>query len=152
VCPLLLEALVARVTGRDALARARALDRYLRPLPMARRSYSDNTDGTATHDQTRVFMDNLLAARLLAAAGDTAGALAAARRRPWDPSLYDFFEMPTEYLRLEGLLATANADTVRAVAAYDRYLALRSTRPSHPPWAAEWDSVRAERASLHRAR
>jgi DNA-binding SARP family transcriptional activator len=151
VCPLLIEALVARVTGRDALARARALDRYLRPLPMARRSYSDNADGTATHDQTRMFLDNLLASRLLAAAGDTAGALAAVRRRPWDPSMSDFFEMPTEYLRLEGLLAAASADSLRAVAAYDRYLALRSTRPAHAPWAAEWDSVRAELAGLQRS-
>ncbi len=152
VCPRLLEALVAQVTGRDALARAKALDRFLRPLPMARRTFSDNLDGTATHDQTRAFLENLLAARLLAAAGDTAAALAAVRRRPYSPSMNDFYEMPTEYLRLAGRFASARADTARAVRAYERYLGLRPTRPTHPPWAAEWDSVRTELAALQRVR
>ena len=39
-------------------------------------------------------------------------------------------------------------DTLTAVRAYEHYLGLRPERPSHPPWAAEWDSVRAELAAL----
>lgn len=148
VCPALLEALTARVTGRGALGKARALDRLLRPMPIPRRTFSDAFDGSATHDQTRSFLENLLAARLLASAGDTAGALAAVRRRPWDVVMLDMFEMPSEYLRLEGRLAAAVADTVGAVAAYQHYLGLRPEPPAHPPWRAEWDSVRRELAAL----
>jgi len=148
VCPALLEALAARVTGRDALARARDLDRLLQPMPIPRRSFDDAWDGTATHDQTRGFLENLLAARLLAAAGDTAAALAASRRHPWTAVMQDMYEMPHDYFRLEGRLAAAMADTVGAVAAYRRYLALRSDPPAYPPWRAEWDSVRTELAAL----
>ena len=148
VCPALLEALAARIGGRGALNRARALDRLLRPMPIPRRTLSDAVDGSATHDQTRLFLENLLAARLLASAGDTAGALAAVRRRPWDVVMLDVFEMPNEYLRLEGRLAAAVADTVGAVAAYQHYLGLRPEPPVHPPWRAEWDSVRRELAAL----
>jgi hypothetical protein len=148
VCPVLLEALVARVTGRGALERARALDRLLRPMPIPRRTFADAVDGSPTHDQTRSFLENLLAAQLLGAAGDTAAALAAIRRRPWDVAMLDMFEMPTEYLRLEGRLAAAMADTLGAVAAYQHYLGLRPEPPAHPPWRAEWDSVRRELAAI----
>jgi DNA-binding SARP family transcriptional activator len=150
VCPALLEALAARVTGRDALAKARALDRLLRPMPIPRRTLSDAFEGSATHDLTRAFLDNLLTARLLAEAGDTAAALAAVQRRPVAPVMLDIFEMPNEYLRLEGRLAAAMADTAAAVAAYGSYLGLRPDRPAHPAWAAEWDSVRLELAGLQR--
>lgn len=148
VCPALLEAQRARVLGRDALAAARALDRLLRPLPLPRRSWFSLLEDL-THDQMRLFRDNLMAARLLAAAGDTAAALVAVRRRPQDAAMMlDFFEDATDHLRLEGRLAAATADTLGAVAAYERYLALRSAPPAHPPWRAEWDSVRAELGRL----
>jgi hypothetical protein len=39
------------------------------------------------------------------------------------------------------------ADTLYVVCTYEHYLGLRPERPSHPPWAAEWDSVRAELAA-----
>lgn len=148
VCPALLEAQAARIAGRDALGRAQAMDRLLRRMPVPRRGYSDAFDGSATHDQTRSFLENQLAAQLLAAAGDTAGALAAIRRRPWDLVMLDFFLNVNEYDRLEGRFAAALADTIGAVAAYEHYLALRTERPAHPPWAAQWDSVRAELAAL----
>jgi hypothetical protein len=148
VCPALLEAQAARVTGRDALGRARALDRLLSRMPIPRRGYDDVFDGSATHDQTRTLLENQLAAQLLAAAGDTAAALRAIRRRPWYLEFLDFFENVNEYDRLEGRFAAAVADTIGAIAAYRHYLALRTERPAHPPWAAQWDSVRAELAAL----
>ncbi len=144
VCPALLEAQRARLVGHGALETARALDRLLRPMPTPRRSWW--TFGSyVTHDNIRPFADNYLAAQLLAAAGDTAAALAAVRRKIALAAFpLDFFDMAPDHLRLEGRFAAAMADTLGAVAAYEEYLALRSHRPAHPPWAAEWDSVRAE--------
>lgn len=148
VCPALLEAQRARLTGHRALETARALDRLLRPMPTPRRSWW-TFGGYVTHDNIRPFADNYLAAQLLAAAGDTAAALAAVRRKIALAAFQlDFFDMAPEHLRLEGRLAAAMADTLAAVAAYEEYLALRSNRPAYPPWRAEWDSVRTELARL----
>jgi hypothetical protein len=148
VCPALLEAQRARLMGRGALETARALDRLLRPMPTPRRSWW-TFGGYVTHDNIRPFADNYLAAQLLAAAGDTAAALAAVRRKIAGAAFQlDFFDMATDHLRLEGRLAAAMADTLGAVAAYEEYLALRSNPPFHPPWRAEWDSVRTELARL----
>lgn len=148
ICPALLEAQRARVVGRGALEAARALDRLTRPLPLPRRHWWSLFQ-RSTHDQLRVYSENLDVARLLAAAGDTAAALAAVRRRPQHAAFQlDFFQSPAEHLRLEGRLAAAMADTVGAIAAYEDYLALRPTPPAHPPWRAEWDSVQSELARV----
>ena len=150
VCPAILEAQLARVTGREQLAKARALDALLRPMPLARRGTGE-LDGSATNDGTRNgHLENLVAARLLAAAGDTAGALVAVRRRPRDLSLYDNLDNIIDFLREEGRFAAAMADTLGALAAYDHYLGLRPERPDYGPWAAEWEAVRAEVAALRR--
>jgi hypothetical protein len=63
----------------------------------------------------------------------------------------DFYQIPTQHLRLEGRLAAAMLDTTGAIAAYENYLALRARRPAHPPWGAEWDSVQAELARLKKS-
>ena len=85
-------------------------------------------------------------ARLLEAAGDRAGALAALRRRPyfigWQPFL-------AASLRDEGRLAAALGDVRAAVRAYEHYLALRSS--TEPALVAAADSVRAELARLRAA-
>ena len=39
-------------------------------------------------------------------------------------------------------------DTAGALATYEHYLAVRDPRPEHPPWAAQWDSVRVEYEEL----
>jgi hypothetical protein len=151
-CPALLEAHRARVTGRGALEAARVYDRLLQPLPVPRRGWwffvtSTKDDGIA------VFNESLDAAWLLAAAGDTVGALAAVRRRPrWAALMLDFHFTPAQHLRLEGRLAAATTDTLGAIAAYEDYFALRPTPPAHPPWRAEWDSVQAELARMKKLR
>lgn len=148
VCPALLEAQRAQFVGHRALEKARALDRLLRPMPTPRRSWW-KVGAYVTHDNISPFTNNYLAAQFLAAAGDTAAALAAVRRKIALAAFQlDFFDMAPDHLRLEGRFAAAMADTLGAIAAYEEYLLLRSRRPSHPPWAAEWDSVQAELARL----
>jgi TolB-like protein len=149
VCPAILDAQLARVTGREPLAKARALDSLVRRMPVPRRGLPDVMTWGRTHDQTR-FLENLIAARLLAAAGDTALALAAARRRPVDRVLLEGFENLIDHLREEGRFAGAQGDTAGALEAYDHYLGLRMEPPDYAPWRAEWDAVRAEAAALQR--
>jgi hypothetical protein len=102
-----------------------------------------NRDGTH-------IVDNLLLARWLPLAGDTIGALAAARRaRPWQWFLWHFHgELLIDLLREEARLAAMAGDSVAAVDAYRHYFALRDVRPDHPPWAAQWDSMRVEYGNL----
>jgi hypothetical protein len=148
VCPALLEAQLARETGRRQQETARALDALLRPMPVPRRGLAEAWEANAGNDLTR-FIENLLAARLLAAAGDTAAALAASRRYPRDiQTIVDFVYTLPEYLREEARLAAAMGDTIGALRAYEYYLALRTEPPGYAPWRATWDSVRAELAAL----
>jgi hypothetical protein len=119
-------------------------------MPFPARNFADVMSGTAYEDGTRWFDENLITAQLLADAGDTAAALAAVRRRPWYPMTLRWLQTLPDHLRLEGRLAAAMADTLYAVRAHEHYLGLRPERPSHAPWAAEWDSVRAEVAALTR--
>jgi DNA-binding SARP family transcriptional activator len=152
VCPAVLEAQLARVTGRQPLKAARALDALLKPMPIPRRGIYEAWEGAAHHDLTR-FIDNLLAARLLAAAGDTAAALAASRRYPRDiQTIVDYVYSLPEYLREEGRFAAAMGDTVGAVRAYEHYLGLRTEPPDYGPWRTEWDAVGAHLAALTRRR
>jgi tetratricopeptide (TPR) repeat protein len=89
---------------------------------------------------------NLVVARLLETQGDLPDALAAVRRRP-----YGFGpRYLSTYLHEEGHLAALVGDTVGAIKAYRRYLALRFD--PEPPLRAQRDSVSAEVARLVRVR
>lgn len=149
ICPAMLDALVARQTGKEQLAKARALDALLRPGPSPRRGLLEGLAITAAHDQTRL-LENLMAGRLLAAAGDTAAALAAVRRRPREITLIDNLDNLIDYVREEGRFAAAMGETFAALQAYEHYMGLRPQRPAYEPWAREWDAVRAEMAALKR--
>jgi DNA-binding SARP family transcriptional activator len=149
VCPAVLQAQQAALTGRGSLPAARALDALLRPLPMPTRGSTDVGDGSATHDQM-FYVENYIAARLLAAAGDTAAALIAVRRHPRDFESIDQGFGLVEYLREEGRFAAAMADTVGALTAYRHYLGLRVSESDHPPWRAQRDSVVAQVTALTR--
>jgi len=148
VCAALIELLLAQRTGGDVGAAVRQLDSIVRPGPMEHPFYAplrrDMTAGT----------DNLVLARLLAQYGDTAGALAASRRRPHLPSdievSYEVKYLLVDFLREEGRLAAISGDRAGAVRAYRHYLSLR-TDPD-PLWRPQWDSVRAELAALTPAR
>jgi DNA-binding SARP family transcriptional activator len=149
VCPAVLQAQQAALTGRGSLSAARALDALLRPLPMPTRGSTDVGDGSATHDQM-FYVENYIAARLLAAAGDTAAALIAVRRHPRDFESIDQGFGLVEFLLEEGRYAAAMADTVGALTAYRHYLGLRVAASDHPPWRAQRDSVVAQVAALTR--
>ena len=96
------------------------------------------------------WIDNLALSRKLLAVGDTAAALAAARRaRPRNAWQFWVSEgIFTDLLREEARLAAMVGDTARAIDAYELYLAVRDPRPDHPPWAAQWDSMRVEFGAL----
>jgi tetratricopeptide (TPR) repeat protein len=133
VCDAVVAAMRARGQGgrraRQAIAH---LDSVVRIGPV--QFYMG--DGAADHAPIAL-------ARLLLASGDSAGALAALRRRPyfigWPPFL-------ATTLREEGRLATALGDAQGAVRAYEHYLALRAN--PEPALAGATDSVRAELARL----
>ena len=74
------------------------------------------------------------------------GTLAAVRRRPYGFEPLYF----STYLRDEGHLAALVGDTVGAIKAYRRYLALRFD--PEPPLRAQRDSVSAELSRLGRDR
>jgi len=90
-----------------------------------------------------VCAGNLMAARLRAAHGDNAGALASLRRRgePGDQKI-----LLSASLRDEGRLAALTGDTAGAIRAYRHYLVLRSA--PEPSLAKQRDSVRAELSRL----
>jgi len=90
---------------------------------------------------------NLTLARLLAQYGDTAGALAASRRRyyiGWGSGIYG---STPEFLREEGRLAALTGDRPGAIRAHTHYLALRGNS-DYAPWQVRRDSVRLELAQL----
>ena len=58
------------------------------------------------------------------------------------------FEVKVDLLREEARLAAMVGDTAGAIDAYQHYFALRDFRPDHPPWAAQWDSMRVEYGAL----
>jgi hypothetical protein len=112
------------------------------PVPM-----EDPTSGgrDGTH-----FVDNLFLAQRLLQVGDTAAALKAARRAiPWEENLvWASGGCFIDLLREEARLAPMVEDTAGAIEAYRHYFRLRDTRPDHPAWAAQWDSMRVEYAAL----
>ena len=128
LCAAMLDAWLAGLTGRADAAETRlALDSIMRTGPAFWVPYQGATPA------------NQLLARLFAAAGDTARALAAIRRHHQD---WGFDEAKVTRLRAEGRLATAVGDTAGAIDAYDRYLGFR-VRPE-PVLIPQRDSVRSE--------
>jgi tetratricopeptide (TPR) repeat protein len=91
----------------------------------------------------------LLLARWLEARGDTAGALAAVRRRQGNWSIEALRVLPA-VLREEGRLSELTGDTAAAVLAYEHYLRLRDA-PEPGPMSDEVRRVQAHLATLVRA-
>jgi len=138
ICPLLLETLLE---SRRASGSARPFLGQLDSL------MHDGPQGFAGTSAVPAAYANFLVARLRAAQGNYAAALAAIRRRDVDyypPYLWSL----TAFLRQEGRLARLAGDTAGAVRAYDQYLTLR-TDPD-PPFKPQRDSVVAERAAIRR--
>jgi hypothetical protein len=88
------------------------------------------------------YGDNLAVARLLAAGGDYADALAAVRRRSFDTVPVYL----STYLREEGRLAALAGDTAGAISAYRHYLVLQAH--PEPAVAPRVQRIRAELARL----
>jgi hypothetical protein len=149
VCSVLIEVLLAEQQGEDLRQAILRLDSTVRPVPMDSPGGGHGGTYSITRDGTHI-VDNLILARKLAAVGDTAGALEAARRaRPWNLFLWAYHgELYIDLLREEARLAAMAGDSVGAVDAYQRYFELRDFRPDHPPWAAQWDSMRVEYGTL----
>jgi hypothetical protein len=131
-CPAILEAMLATAEGRpDARAAVVRLD-SLNRLGLPFQSFF-------THAAA------LTAARLYEAHGDPVSALAAVRRRPYNPEPFFIVYLST-FIREEGRLAALLGDRESAIRAYRHYLALRSD--PEPALAPEVERVRAELARL----
>ncbi|MES2125166.1 MAG: serine/threonine-protein kinase, partial [Gemmatimonadota bacterium] len=139
ICPATLEALLE---SRIASGAARpALDRLDSLMQEGPQWFSGGLDMSPT------AFANFVVARLRAAQGNRAAALAAIRRREVNYFPAFTWSLPA-FLRQEGRLAAAAGDTAGAIHAYDQYLTLR-TDPD-PPFKAQRDSVVAERTALRR--
>jgi serine/threonine-protein kinase len=128
LCAAMLDAWLGTVTERPDADRARlALDSIMRTAPSSWIPYPGAVPA------------NQLLARLFAAVGDTARALAAVRRyqRDWGADV-----LRAKNLRLQGRLAAAAGDTSAAIRAYRDYLVLRSH--PEPVLVPQRDSVRSE--------
>jgi tRNA A-37 threonylcarbamoyl transferase component Bud32 len=138
VCAGIVEVLLTEHERGDLKSSVSRLDSIVRSVPMED-PYSGIRDGTH-------FVDNLFLARLLRQVGYTDAALEAARRaRPWQSILLQTSSgMLIDLLREEARLAATVGDTAGAIDTYQHYFALRDQRPDHPPWAAQWDSMRVE--------
>jgi len=143
VCAGLIDVLLAEQNGGDLQPAVLRLDSIVRPVPMEGAGPFQIRDGTH-------FIDNLFLARRLADVGDSVRALAAARRgQSWQASRVVFSSGTfVDMRREEARLAAAVGDTAGAIQAYEHYFTLRDVRPDHPPWAAQWDSMRVEYGAL----
>jgi hypothetical protein len=128
LCAAMLDAWRAGLTGRQDAAKTRlALDSIMGTGPGFWVPYQGATPA------------NQLLARLFAAAGDTARALAAIRRYHRDMGVD---EAKVSRLRTEGRLAAAVGDIAGAIDAYNRYLEFRVA--PEPALVSQRDSVRSE--------
>ena len=143
VCAGLIEVLVTEQEGGDLRSAVVRLDSIVRPVPM------EPPSGLLARDGTH-WIDNLFLSRRLVQVGDTAAALAAARRaKPWNSIQTELSGgIFVDLLREEARLTAMVGDTAGAIDAYHHYFALRDFRPEHPPWAAQWDSMRVEYGAL----
>jgi hypothetical protein len=139
-CIGLIGVYLTQARGGDVRGALHRLDSVVRgaPLPCAL---------TPTPFPPMEEVQNLILARLLLQYGDTAGALAATRRRIYLGAFVDEFETMPEYLREEGRLTAMTGDKPGAVRAYTHYLAIRGNS-DYAPWQATRDSVRRELAQL----
>ena len=136
----LIDVLLARLEGSDVRAALLRADSVVgeRPLLGGRRLDSNPTGE----------VQNLMLARMLREYGEPERALTAIRRRIYNaPFIMSYTSIP-EYLREEARLAATVGDTAGAIEAYRHYFALRDSRPDHPTWAAQWDSMRVEYGAL----
>jgi hypothetical protein len=143
LCTFFIDVYVAESEGVDFPSAVARLDSLVRPGWIPGGHYL-----TSHHPLTPVA--NLFLSRVLVQAGDTAGALRAARRgKPREAfSVEQTGGILIDHLREEARLAVMVGDTTGAVDAYGHYFKLRDTRPDHPPWAAQWDSMRVEYGAL----
>jgi hypothetical protein len=132
---------VARGYAMILAAHLAARDRSPRAAERLRGLDSMLTDPDFESDWI-LLLGNLIAARLHADRREYRDALAAVRRR--DRNLLD--PIYVTYHREEGRIAAAAGDTAGAVAAYQRYLRIRSN--AEPRLQPEVQKVRAELAAL----
>jgi hypothetical protein len=140
MCAGVIDLLVSRAAHDDLRKPLRRLDSLVRPVGFEPKP-----------GKVSWWLVNLILARTLPEIGDTAGALAAVRRR------HDVFSIQSmnldnawllvSFLREEGRLAAMLGDTAAATRAYTHYLALREN-PDWEPWREERDQVRRELAAL----
>ena len=91
---------------------------------------------------------NLLLARTWLELGDIPAARTAALHgRRSDVNAVATGDDYAEFVRLIAMTST-NANPQEALRYYDLYLRLRPVRPGYGPWAAQWDSVKAELAAI----
>jgi len=135
VCGPLLELQLARATGAPLSGPARRLTDVVAD-PMWNFGYPYHWI---------IWHANLELARAWREEGQPRQALQAVHRQP--PQFFNLGYL-VESLRLEAALLGQLGDTTGALAVYDHYLKLRSERPDYEPWAATWDSVRAEYVAL----
>ena len=139
-CVGLITLSLTQARGGDVRSALLRLDSIVRdaPLPAA---------GFALPFPPPEEVGNLTLARLLVQYGDTAGALAASRRRIYLGGSSGIYESIPEFLREEGRMAALTGDRAGAIRAYTRYLALRED-PDYAPWQAVRDSARRELEQL----
>jgi hypothetical protein len=147
-CAPFLRFLLARSHGGDVLPLALAVDSVASSVPI----YGQWKN--LIHNKL-LRASNLVVARALREAGYVSDALASLRRRPdatgqgvvrgWIKNALGF---TADYLREEGPLYAALGDTAMAIDRYEHYFRLRDERPDYEPWAAQWDSARAELEAL----
>ena len=155
MCAPFLRLLVALRTNTDVMPRVRALDEVVSVIPL------DASDGVrvslhrAAGQMELLRAANLTIARTLRDSGDTGEALAVLQRRPdvvgaggAVAAIATAFGFTADYLREEAPLFAAHADTATAIERYEHYFRLRDQRPDYEPWAAQWDSARAELEAL----
>jgi len=152
MCAPFLRLLLARTEGRDALPLAWALDGVVSAIPLDK---WDEALHQADGQMELLRAANLVISRTLREAGFPGEGLAVLRRRPDHVgqrvaagTLTNAFGFTADYLREEAPLFAALGDTATAVATYEHYFRLRDERPDYEPWAAQWDSARAELEAL----
>jgi eukaryotic-like serine/threonine-protein kinase len=135
-CATVLEALQAARARRGVSTPLVTLDSLMQTGPRPIEYWNGITYQNLTYA-------NLVVSQLREMAGDAAGGLAAARRRPYHGAGAAYL---ASFLRQEGRLAQATGDRPGAIHAYRRYLALRSV--AEPSLQPEVERVRVELARL----
>ncbi len=152
MCAPFLRLLVAVNEGSDVMPTLQALDEIVSAIPLDGRERSlYRRDGQFE----LLSAANLTIARTLSESGLLGEALHVLQRRPDSAGAYaasanirDAFGFTADYVREEAPLYAALGDTAMAIERYEHYFRLREERPDFEPWAAQWDSARAELGTL----